>query len=119
MSLRDQWRVFRGVNAPEFLLDWIDDASERVGDWRAWPEWARAIIRSRRANNRQRWQLFMFFTRNGVDPDGAADLVRRAVWTDGSARNQLLWLAEHHLYVQHRYAESRVFDLQHQRPQQY
>lgn len=118
-DLRQEWGPLRGTHAPQSFLDWLDDATERLGDWRRWPEWARAIIRSRRANNRQRWQLFMFFTRNGVDPDGAADLIRRAVWTDDSARRQLIWLAEHHLQVQHRYSDARVFDLNNKRPEQY
>lgn len=119
MPLEDEWAHLRGRHAPQFLLDWLDDASERVGDWRTWPEWLRAAIRSRNLNNRQRFQAFMFFLRNGVDPDGAADLVRRATWTDNAARRQLIWLANHHLYVLNRYSDARVYDLQQRRPQQY
>lgn len=116
MSLRDEWRGLRGTHAPEFILDWIDDAAERVGRWTTWPEWLRTIIKSRRLNNRQRFQTFMFFLRNGVDPDGAADLVRRATWTDDAARRQLIWLAEHHLQVLDRYSNARVFDVELKRP---
>lgn len=118
-ALREDWHAIRGSHAPEFILDWMDDAVERVGPWRDWPAWVRDAVKSRRLDNRHRFKVFLFFLRNGVDPDGAADLVRRACWTDDAARRQLIWLAEHHLLVLHRYSDARVWDVNNQRVERY
>lgn len=118
-ELRADWSDLRGVQEPQDLIEWIHDASERVGDWRTWPAWVRDAIKSRRLDNRHRFKVFLFFVRNGVDPDGAADLVRRTTWSDHAARRQLIWLAEHHLQVLHRYSDARVWDLQNQRVERY
>lgn len=119
MDLRAQWANIRGDQPRQFILDWLDDAYDAIGDYRHWPAWFRANIRSGHLDYRQRFYTFMFFVRNGVEPERAADLVRRATRTDQRARDHLRSLAADAPRLLHRYSDARVWDLNNRRAQRY
>lgn len=90
--------------------------------FRDWPLWAKnmATLSSRKRGehlkNRERFQLWHFFVRNGTAPEIASGAVIAMTHTDRQARNQMRELARNSEYWINKFRFARVYDVQLKRP---